>query len=376
MGINRRQWLGLAFVAAVAPQRAVGAAVEPGSALRGPLYLAARKLGGNYEAVLLTEGGQVLRSVRLSGRGHSFALDSSSGTVVAFARQPGTQAVIFSCDPGKLNEPARVFHTPQGRHFSGHGAFSADGQLLYAAENDFEAGRGVIGLYRLNPSSGGFDRVGEWASAGIGPHEIILDVKQHRLCVANGGLLTHPDYDKLVLNRDTMQASLAYLDVSNGQILSRHVLPARQHQQSIRHVVLDHRQSAWFGCQYQGSRAHQIPLVGYHSGSGSLEWVQADDEIWHAMQHYVGSIAFDPITRVVAASSPVGGVVAYWDAASKTFLAMHDLPDGCGVAPASQGGFIVNSGFGRWAHWRPGMAAPKVLKSDQSVAWDHHLRTL
>lgn len=376
MGINRRQWLGLAFAAALAPRRTVWAATQSGIASRGRLYLAARKFAGHYEATLVTEQGQVVRTVRLAGRGHSFALDSRSGRVVAFARQPGTQAVMFSCAPGKLNESPQMLHAAAGRTFSGHGAFSENGQLLYAAENDYEAGRGVIGLYRLNGASGQFEHAGEWKSEGVGPHEIILDVKNSRLCVANGGLLRHPDYDKLVLNRGTMQASLTYLDSSSGHLLSQHMVPVNQHKQSIRHLVLDHQQHVWFGCQYQGSRAHQVPLVGVHTGSGALGWVSAPEDVWHAMQHYVGSIAFDPITRVVAASSPLGGVVAYWNAENKEFIAMHDLPDGCGVAPASQGGFVATSGFGRWVHWHPGLATPKTIQADRSVAWDHHLRML
>lgn len=378
MAINRRQWLGLAVVTALAPRHATlaGQGKEP-QAGKCRLYLAARKYMGHYEAVLVTEEGAVLRSVRLAGRGHSFAINSDRRLAVAFARQPGTQAVAFSCNTNKLDEPATVLHTPPGRHFSGHGVLSADGNVLYAAENDFEAGRGVIGIYQRSkdrPSQ--FKRVEEWDSGGIGPHEIILDADTGRLCVANGGLLTHPDYDKLVLNRDTMLASLTYLDLANGQVTSTHSMPATQHKQSIRHLVQDHQGTVWFGCQYQGSRAHQIPLVGFHSGAGPLEWVKAPDAVWHAMQHYVGSIAFDPITRVVAASSPVGGVVAYWHAERKTFLAMHKLPDGCGVAPALEGGFIVNSGHGQWAYWRPGLVQPKLLQTDHSIAWDHHLRTL
>ena len=41
----------------------------------------------------------------------------------------------------------------EGRHFFGHGVFSPDGKLLYATENDFEAARGVIGVYDVRPAT-------------------------------------------------------------------------------------------------------------------------------------------------------------------------------------------------------------------------------
>lgn len=370
MGINRRQLLGFCAAGVIVPGRVVAALPD-----QEALYVAARKYQGRFEAVLADVNGQVTRAEVLAGRGHSFAIDRRHCYVVAFPRHPGTEALAFSFDPARRHEPAYQFFTPANRRFSGHGVFSDDGRVLYAAENDYEMGRGVVGVYEHSARSGQLHRVDEWPTHGVGPHEIILDSRRDMLCVANGGLLTHPDYNKLVLNRSSMRADLTYLNARNGVHVAQQFAPKAWHKQSIRHLVLDHQQRVWVGCQYQGSKADQVPLVAFHGPEMSaLQWVQAPEAVWHSMQHYVGSMAFDPLTQVIAASSPVGGVVAYWRADNVEFLASHAIPDGCGVAPAPQGGFVLNSGLGQWAFGFANHKTADQIRFDSAIAWDHHLR--
>ena len=88
-----------------------------------------------------------------------------------------------------------------GRHFFGHGAFSPDGRLLYATENDFDNARAVVGVYDVGS---GFARIGEFGTQGVGAHELLLSPDGELLVVANGGIETHPDYGRAELNLDTM----------------------------------------------------------------------------------------------------------------------------------------------------------------------------
>ena len=179
-------------------------------------YLSARKRGGRDETALLDESGRDLRVVPMPARGHSFAIDAAGGRAVVFGRQPGFFALGFglgAAGPVELD-------LPQDRHFFGHGAFFDDGRLLAATENDFDGGRGVLGIYDAS-AGGAYRRVGEFDCGGIGPHEVLLLPDGKTLCVANGGILTHPDYGKLELNLDTMRPSLAYLDAASGKLLER-----------------------------------------------------------------------------------------------------------------------------------------------------------
>jgi hypothetical protein len=62
--------------------------------------------------------------IPLPGRGHAAAIHPQKPQAVAFARRPGTFAVVTNCVTG---QPSARLSAPAGRHFYGHGAFSRDG---------------------------------------------------------------------------------------------------------------------------------------------------------------------------------------------------------------------------------------------------------
>jgi len=355
-------------------------------------YLAARKRNGRFEAVVLDAVGRDLQVIALPARGHSFAIDPQHRRAVVFARQAGFFATVFDLagegSPTSAPNPAPRTITPApGRHFYGHGVYVNDGRVLVATENDFEAERGVLGLYDATPQ-GNYRRIGEYDTGGIGPHEVIVmpevrtqtRTQARTLCVANGGILTHPDYGKLALNLADMAPSLAYIDADTGALLEQHSLPPELHRLSIRHLTLDASGHVWFGCQYMGQASDRPPLVGRHRRGQPLELFSAPDAIQHSLKNYIGSVAADATGRVIATSSPVGGHVAYWDAASGRSLGATPLFDGCGVAPVFApkpgDGFLLTSGQGRLLAAGP-HSAPRTLHAPTAgLSWDNHFRAV
>ena len=365
MAIDRRRFLSLAAALGLSP----GAARAILPAGGGPLYLSARKRGGRDEAVLLDEAGHDRLTIPMPARGHSFAIDSAGQRAVVFGRQPGFFALGFSLGGG---EPVALpLH--EERHFFGHGAYVDGGRLLAATENDFEAGRGVLGLYDATPG-GGYRRVGEFDTGGVGPHEVVLMPDGKTLCVANGGILTHPDYGKLELNLDTMRPSLAYIDAATGQLLEKVELGPELHRLSIRHLALAADGSVWFGCQYMGPPADRPALVGRHKRGARLELFEGPPETLRNMRNYVGSVTVDASGGIIATSSPVGGQVIYWDAASGKCLGTTALADGCGVAPAALAGFLVSSGLGAMLRTDAAGLERPVLPPSRELSWDNHFR--
>lgn len=348
------------------------------SRISDALFLAARKSGNRYEAVLMDGAGADRRVVPLEGRGHSFAIDVLRRRAVAFGRQPGFFAVAFDL-AGKA-QPITLRPAP-GRHFFGHGVFSPDGDLLIATENDYEAGRGVLGIYDAS-STGAYRRVGEYDCGGIGAHEVILMPDGRTLCVANGGILTHPDYGKLQLNADTMASSLAYIDMRSGALLEQHRIPQPWQRLSLRHLTVDRAGAVWFGCQYTGPAQDRPPLVGRHRRGQALEWFTGPDEVLRGMKNYVGSLSCDASGTTVATSSPVGGKIVLWDARSGQYRGSVDIFDGCGVAPGQGEGFVITSGQGTVYRVHEGVRAadafttPAILDASADRSWDNHLRRL
>ena len=105
---------------------------------------------------------------------------------MAFARRPGTFALVLDCAAGVV---LRRLEAPGGRHFYGHGAFLEGGAILATTENAFETGEGRIGLW---DAATGYARLGEIPSGGIGPHEAVRLPGIDTLGVANAGIRTHP----------------------------------------------------------------------------------------------------------------------------------------------------------------------------------------
>ena len=262
----------------------------------GPLYVGCRADDAErYFTTGFAADGRVVFDIPLPGRGHGAAFRPAPAHCVVFARRPGTFAVVIDLDRG---EALRRIDAGAGRHFYGHGVFSPDGRYLFTSENDFEAGRGMVGI---RDAEDGYRQIGEFASQGIGPHELVLMPDGATLAVANGGIRTHPDNDRAILNLDTMQPSLAYLDLASGRLRDAFGLAARLHRLSIRHLAVNRDGLVAVAMQYEGSRRDRVPLVGLHDG-GALRLLDAPPATERRMRQYAGSIAFDHGGRLLAVS--------------------------------------------------------------------------
>lgn len=381
MEIDRRRFLALAALAGLSPaalRAATGVSEEVASrtgrsaAAEGPLYVAARKAHGRYEAVVLDVQGRDQLVVPMPARGHSFALDPGRGRAVVFGRQPGFFAVAFRIDG---SQPPMALEAAAERHFFGHGVYLPDGKRMVATENAYEAGKGVLGIYDAS-EGGNYRRIGEFETGGIGPHEVVLLPDGKTLCVANGGILTHPDYGKLELNLDTMRPSLAYIDANDGRLIERVELTQDLHRLSIRHLTLAADGAVWFGCQHMGPASERPPLVGRHRMGHEPELFAGSEDVLRDCRNYIGSVAADPSGSVIATSSPVGNQVVYWDAADGRALGVTSLSDGCGVAPLAPGRFLLNSGMGALVQAGPSASAQSILTPSSGLSWDNHFRRL
>ncbi|MGO7448328.1 DUF1513 domain-containing protein [Rhizobium ruizarguesonis] len=350
--IDRRSFVkaaGLGFLAALAPRSLM--ALERTDAVYASGIRAA---DGSFAVATVTERGEIVDQMTLPARAHGMAFSAATGKTVAFARRPGTFAMIF--DPRNKSEPIAI-SSPEGRHFYGHGAFSPDGRLLYASENDFDGNRGMIGLY---DATNRFTRIGEFETYGIGPHDMTVSDDGRLLIVANGGIETHPDFGRTKLNLGEMQPSLALIDAATGALIEKHVLPAEWAELSTRHVDLDGEGRIWFACQYEGHRKDLPPLVGHFAKGEDLTFIDLPEETTRRLANYVGAIAVNRSEGLVGITSPKGGASVTLDAKSGKVLAETSVPDAAGIAPA-RSGFAVSSYDGDF------------LSTRSDVAWDQHI---
>jgi hypothetical protein len=322
--------------------------------------------GVNRVAVFSAEGG-VLFSTALPERGHDITLSPVSADLVVFARRPGDWAAVVDRNSGVVR---RLIRSPEGRHFYGHGIYSRDGRLLYATENDIKNGRGVLGVY---DTAADYTRIGEQSSHGVGPHDLAFVPGSELLLVANGGIRTDPANGREIMNAGQMEPSLAFVDPRTGEVQSKTDFGKGMSGLSVRHLAMAPDGEAAFACQFEGEDMPQ--LVGLISKDGRARMLEMPDEDLARLDNYVGSVALDGGGRLIAATSPRGGMAAFWDRATEKYLGLAPLPDVCGVAAAPQSGvFLVTSG-------NAGMRLAKAQSHDLArvggtdldlYMWDNH----
>lgn len=316
-----------------------------------------RDRDGGFGIAVLTEDGAIIERTPLPARGHGMAFSPATGHLVAFARRPGTFALVI--DRSGRQAPVTVA-AAEDRHFFGHGCFSPDGRILYASENDFDANRGVIGLY---DARGGYRRIGEYPTFGIGTHDLSVSDDGAMLIAANGGIETHPDFGRTKLNLDHMEPSLALIDAASGALIERHALPRKLRQLSTRHVDLDAKGRIWFACQYEGPRNDLPPLVGRFGKGEDLTFVPLPEDTTVGLANYVGAIAVNRREGLVGLTSPNGGRFVVLDAATGRVLRDDAVADAAGIAAAPHS-FAVSSYDGRFAGRR------------EDIAFDQHIAGL
>ncbi|MBZ9671235.1 DUF1513 domain-containing protein [Mesorhizobium sp. ES1-3] len=356
--IDRRDFLkvaGASFAAALTPS--AWANTLAADAVFATAFV---KRDGSFGAAVLSEAGKVLHAIDLPDRGHDVTFDPVLKRTVVFARQPGTFAVVF--DHTGRDAPLTIASIT-GRHFFGHGVFSPDGALLYATENDFDNAAGVVGVYDARAK---FNRIGEFPTYGMGPHELLLLGDGRTIAVANGGIETHPDYGHAEFNIATMKPSYVLVDRVTGDLIEKHELPAALHQLSIRHMDIDQTGAVWFGCQYRGPGTDRPLLVGRAARGKELALLDMPQDVLSGFRNYIGSVAANPVAGTVAISSPEGNSLVVIDAGSGGVVSSSALVEVCGVAPDGAG-FMATTGAGEI------IEGSGATRSEPDYVWDNHM---
>ncbi len=326
-----------------------------------PDYLAAARHGADrYVLHGLRADGSSAFAIDLPGRGHAAAAHPHRAEAVAIARRPGTFALVLDCTSGAVLSRLAA---PAGRHFYGHGAFTADGAMLLLTENDIDTGAGRISLWDVGS---GYRRVAEIPSGGIGPHEI-LRRPGGGFAVANGGIRTHPDTGREKLNLDTMAPDLTLLDETLREE-RRIALPASLHRNSIRHLAVREDGTLALALQWNGDVEQSVPPIAIVGPDSEPRLCTVPDALARRIEGYVGSITFSGDGQRIGATAPRGDCLMVFDVATGALADVMPATDVCGVAPAGDG-FLATQGTGRVLRIDGG----EHIVGRADLAWDNHL---
>ncbi|KIC41861.1 twin-arginine translocation pathway signal [Ruegeria sp. ANG-R] len=352
---SRRDFLAGLAAASLAP-------VPGWSSVGAPDFLAAALFpDGSYRLSGLDGKGAILFSIPLPARGHAAAAHPFKAQAVAFARRPGTFAIVFDCASGTV---IKRLEAPKGRHFYGHGTFSANGDRFFTTENDYEAAEGVIGVW----DAVNYIRLGEFPSGGVGPHDMRLMPDGETLVIANGGIETHPETGRTKLNLPTMQPNLTYVDLS-GSVLAQVELTDALRKNSIRHLAVRGDGLVGFAMQWQGSLTKHPPLLGLHRLGEEPRLLSAPETDQSALQGYAGSIAFAADGNSIAITCPRGNALLRFDVESAAFTDAFALEDVCGLGAGSEG-LVFTTGTGAFGALN---ATRAEISAQPDCQWDNHL---
>jgi hypothetical protein len=331
------------------------------AAAGAPSFLAAAGLpDGRFVLLGLGEDGGERFRVDLPARGHAAAAHPTRPEAVAFARRPGSYAIVLDCLEGDV---LTRLAAPEGRAFQGHGAFSPDGATLFTTETA-EEGRGVLGLWDVRA---GYTRTGEIESGGDGPHEVLLMPGGTQLAVANGGIATDTASGRAPLNPFDMRPNLTLIDVGSGEIAQVLEAPEPLARNSLRHLAAAPDGTLAMALQWEGAEIEHPPLLALRRpGAAELEFRAAPEAMQREMRNYAGSVAVSQDGTRIAITSPRGGIMLVFER-DRDGVELVRAADVCGVA-WSGGGFACTTGQGAFLGPGGGGAARHA-----GLSFDNHL---
>lgn len=362
--MKRRAFLGLGGLALAASAIGGWTLIHNGPQ---PLLVSARNnADGKHYAVGYTLDGNEVFATQVNERCHDVVPHPQLPMALFVGRRPSTESYLIDTRTGEL---LQTLTSPAQRHFYGHGAFHADGQWLYATENDTsEPGRGVISAYRLQGKQ--LIRDHELSTHGVGPHQLLWLPDNETLVVANGGIRTEAE-SRVEMNLDSMEPSLVLLK-RDGTLISKEQLPERMN--SIRHLAIAADGTIVSGQQYMGEITDKAPLVAIKRPGEAFQPFPLGEEQRLVMHQYTASVAINSELRLLAMTAPRGNRVFIWDLDTGAVRLDAALPDCAGVGAVEQG-FVVSSGQGRCRLYdcRQPKIAVQPLQLPAGL-WDNHLR--
>ncbi|WP_417585760.1 DUF1513 domain-containing protein [Nitrincola sp.] len=366
MAINRRGFLGWLSATPIILTSFSGQALAA-----EPLYASASQGpdGQHYLHLFNLQAGELLRHP-LPERAHQIATHPSYPWLVAVARRPGQFVEIIDYQQKTLVKQLRC---DAGSQLCGHAQISADGQWLLTAEQSMHREFGEIVVRDIDQD---FNIVARLSTYGIGPHELLIGTDQQTLIIANGGIQTD---GRVNLNIDSMDPSLAYVDLHTGECLEQVRLASEFHQSGIRHIDLSASGQVIMAMQYEGHPADRVPLIASHRRGQSIQPLTLPDEVHSQLQQYGGSACFDASGDYAAVSAPRGNLITLWNMQEGRFIDAIPVQDGCGLAKTQQPAeFLVSNGLGRLYRLNAQTRQRQLISQSThfSVHWDNHLANL
>lgn len=230
-------------------------------------------------------------------------------------------------------EVVRSIECVPQRQFYGHGAYSPDGALLYCTETDLEDGRRGYITVRDGKT---FETLGDFPSHGLAPHDCAFASDGTTLIVANGGSGAGREQDP---------PGVSFVDVRDGKALDVVPMPS-PHINAGHFDQTDAGDLALVSAPREGYDPNRAcGGVSLRPAGGEFVTMSEPADVVASLVGETLSVAIHPATRVVAATTPLGNVVTFWNLDTGAMVHKLRVPNPRGVALSRSGEeFLINFG--------------------------------
>lgn len=229
----------------------------------------------------------------------------------------------------KALEVVRPITTGGNRKFYGHGAFSPDGSLLYATETVMDAD--YTGLITVRDARS-HEELGQFPTFGSAPHDCWLIDAGKTMVVTNGG---GP--------MDGARPCVTYVDVAAERLIEK--LEFESPAINAGHLAVSSAGDlAVVSAQRDGLDPYSSTGgVSLRPAGGEFHTVTEPQDVVERLFGETLSVCIDERHGVVAATTPVGNTLTFWDIDSGELLRYYPAHNPRGIALTADGRFFVLS---------------------------------
>jgi hypothetical protein len=301
------------------------------------------------------------RTIDMTFFGHGLAVHPQEPWRAVMFEKKGPGACEFDLRAGRVLRPVT---TPAARAFYGHGAYSRDGKLLYATENDLDTRDGLIAVRDAST----LRELGRFPTYGKSPHDCRLIDDGRTLAITNGGGKIDED----------APPSVTFVDVQSEKLQEKLVFETPRINAG--HLALTRgRDLVAISAPRDGLPTTALGGVTMRVGGGPFVTMSQPDEVIARMVGESLSLCIEEKTGVVGVTNPDGNIVTFWNLGQKKFVKKLDLPAPRGLTQTLDGEHLVLSyGAGTLTLLDPERLTPvperrvekSMLSGSHIVAWE------
>lgn len=272
-----------------------------------------------HALVVLDWPGRKLSLIATNFLPHGIAIRPEKPTVVVAFEKIGPGCAEFDLRSGEL----RQFIRPAaGRWFYGHGAFSTDGKWLFSTETVNETGEGRIGVRDAQS----FKPLEDFPTYGQNPHDCHLVQEGRVLVITNGGDKAGGD-----------QPCVTWVDIATRKLLRRQDIQGER--QNAGHLAItDGGTLAVVSAPRAGLGEQALGGVSLRPAENDvLQLITEPAAITGRMTGEALSVEIHEPSATVAATHPLGGMVTFWDAPTRSLKRALDMERPRGVTLSRSG---------------------------------------